>query len=190
VSRHQSFLLAGSAALIATVVLILSFSFSAIAVAALSFIAGYFVLRGFYAEPSRPSSLHPQQGSKSSESRSTEIFALGKLFEATMDEMREGLLVVDNDMRVVASNPAAHRLFNLTPGKLESQRLTELTRNPAIYSAFLDGLKGNERSGVEVETHGPNRRVFDLRVVPLGSGDGPNTSGAIGVSSSGRTRRK
>ena len=95
--------------------------------------------------------------------------------------MREGLLVVDNDMRVVASNPAAHRLFNLATGKLESQRLTELTRNPAIYSAFHDALKGNERSGVEIETHDPTRRVFDLRVVPLGNSDGTTTAGAIGV---------
>jgi len=98
-----------------------------------------------------------------------EIFALGKLFEATMNGMREGLLVVDKDMRVVASNTAAHRLFNPLRGKLDAQRLTELTRNPAIYSAFLDALKGTERSGVKVETHGPERLVFDLRVVPLGA---------------------
>src|SRR6185295_1962437 len=76
---------------------------------------------------------------------SQEIFALGKLFEATMNGMREGLLVVDKDMRVVASNIAAHRLFNPSAGKLDAQRLTELTRNPAIYSAFLDALKGTER---------------------------------------------
>ena len=44
----------------------------------------------------------------------------------------------------------------------QSQRLTELTRNPAIYSAFLDGLKGIERSGIKVETHGPERQIFDL----------------------------
>jgi two-component system phosphate regulon sensor histidine kinase PhoR len=99
---------------------------------------------------------------------SPETFARGKLFAATMSGMREGLLVVDKDMRVVASNQAAHQLFNLSRGKLEAQRLTELTRNPAIYSAFLDGLKGLERSGVRVETHGPERQVFDLRVVPLG----------------------
>lgn len=120
-------------------------------------------------------------GNGLSNSRSKEIFALGKLFEATLDEMREGLLVVDNQMRVVASNPAAHRLFNLSRGKLESQRLTELTRNPAIYGAFLDALKGNERSGVEVETHGPGRQVFDLRVVPLSSSEDKDPSGAIGV---------
>jgi two-component system phosphate regulon sensor histidine kinase PhoR len=99
-----------------------------------------------------------------------------------MNGMREGLLVVDRDMRVVASNTAAHHLFNPSRGKLESQRLTEITRNPAIYSAFLDALKGMERSGVRVETHGPERMVFDLRVVPLGSNsNGKAAEGALGV---------
>ena len=119
---------------------------------------------------------------------SREIFALGKLFEATMNGMREGLLVVDKDMRIVASNTAAHRLFNLPEGKLNANRLTELTRNPAIYSAFLDALKGMERSGVKVETRGAERLVFDLRVVPLARSGGsarvgkePPAEGALGV---------
>lgn len=107
------------------------------------------------------------------------IFALGKLFEATMSGMREGLLVVDGDMRIVASNAAAYQLFTLAEETLQSQRLTELTRNPAIYGAFAGALKGEERSGVKVETHGPDRRIFDLRVVPLKAGD--EVQGAIGV---------
>ena len=114
----------------------------------------------------------------------SESFALGELFKATMSGMREGLLVVDRNMRVVASNPAAHRLFNRSQGKLEAQSLTEITRNPAIYGAFLDALKGFERSGVRVETHGPERMVFDLRVVPLGSLNGnaaEGSQGALGV---------
>ena len=110
-----------------------------------------------------------------------QIFALGKLFEATLGGMREGLLVVDSDMRVVASNPAAYQLFTRSADTLQSQRLTELTRNPAIYGAFLEALKGEERSGVKVETHGPDRRIFDLRVVPLQAGDGKVVQGAIGV---------
>src|SRR5882762_9865638 len=119
---------------------------------------------------------HPKNSNSSAE-----IFALGKLFEATMSGMREGLLVIDSDMCVVAANPAAHQLFTLYEGKLESQRLTELTRQPAIYSAFLGALKGEERSGVKVETHGAERRIFDLRVVPLKGADGQTTQGAIGV---------
>jgi two-component system phosphate regulon sensor histidine kinase PhoR len=114
-----------------------------------------------------------------------ETFAFGKLFEATMVGMREGLLVVNKDMRVVASNTAAHRLVNPTRGPLDGQRLTELTRNPDIYDAFLDALQGTERSGVKIQTYGPERRIFDLRVVPLGSSNGATddgaTNGALGV---------
>src|SRR5215216_7045269 len=112
---------------------------------------------------------------------SPENLAISSLLEATLSGMREGLLVVNKDMRVVASNPAAHKLFNPSVAALKSQRLTELTRNPAIYSAFLDGLKGIERSGVKVETHGPERQVFDLRVVPIGNANGNGASGALGV---------
>ena len=113
--------------------------------------------------------------------KTDEIFAAGSLFEATMGSMREGLLVVNRDMRVVASNPAAYKLFNASHTKLQSQRLTELTRNRAIYSAFLDGLQGNEVGGVKVETHGPERQVFDLRVVPIGKANGDGAEGALGV---------
>lgn len=127
-------------------------------------------------EPSNTSSVQQVDQSQSPES-----LAVSSLLQATMSGMREGLLVVNKDMRVVASNPAAHKLFNPSIPALNSQRLTELTRNPAIYSAFLDGLKGLERSGVKVETHGPERQVFDLRVVPIGNVNGNGAEGALGV---------
>jgi len=116
------------------------------------------------------------------QTQSPENFEVHSLLDATLTGMREGLLVVDKDMRVVASNPAARKLFNPTVPALESQRLTELTRNPAIYGAFLDGLKGMERSGIKVETHGPERQIFDLRVVPIGKINGNGAAdGALGV---------
>ena len=115
------------------------------------------------------------------QTNSPENLAVSSLLDATMTGMREGLLVVNRDMRVVASNPAARKLFNPSVATLQSQRLTELTRNPAIYSAFLDGLKGIERSGVKVETHGPERQIFDLRVIPIGSVNGNGAEGALGV---------
>src|SRR6185436_9148227 len=120
------------------------------------------------------------QKSAANQTQSPENFEVHSLLDATMTGMREGLLVVDKDMRVVASNPSARKLFNPTVPALESQRLTELTRNPAIYGAFLDGLKGEERSGIKVETHGPERQIFDLRVVPIGA-NGSGAEGALGV---------
>ncbi len=95
--------------------------------------------------------------------------------------MREGLLVIDADMRVVVSNRAARNLFSDLNDVIDSRRLTELTRNPAIYDAFLDAVRGKERTGVKVETYGQERRVFDLRVVPLRSTNGHGSGGAVGV---------
>lgn len=101
------------------------------------------------------------------------------LLHATLNEMREGLLVIDSELRVVASNHSARHLFSNVDDSINSRRLTELTRNPAIYDAFLDGVRGKERSGVKVETFAPERRVFDLRVAPLHLASG--TAGAVGV---------
>jgi two-component system phosphate regulon sensor histidine kinase PhoR len=101
------------------------------------------------------------------------------LLTATLNEMREGLLVIDSDMRVVASNHAARHLFSHVDDSINSRRLTELTRNPAIYDAFLDAIRGKERAGVKVETFAPERRVFDLHVAPLHTSSGPG--GAVGV---------
>ena len=129
----------------------------------------------------RESSSNASAVDRIDQSNAPEHLAISLLLDATLTGMREGLLVVNKDMRVVASNPAARKLFNPSVATLQSQRLTELTRNPAIYSAFLDGLKGIERSGVKVETHGPERQVFDLRVMPIGSANGHGAEGALGV---------
>lgn len=110
-----------------------------------------------------------------------DVSRLSSQLLATVNEMREGLLVIDADMRVVASNRAARKLFAHVDGSIDSRRLTELTRNPAIYDAFLDAVRGTERSGVKVETYDKERRVFDLRVVPFSSPTLQDTSGAVGI---------
>ncbi|HWF87917.1 MAG TPA: ATP-binding protein [Pyrinomonadaceae bacterium] len=139
-------------------------------------LAGVVLIVAVWAAATRKSSA--AQNPVSDQTQAPDVHSL---LSATMTGMREGLLVVDKDMRVVASNPAARKLFNPTLPALESQRLTELTRNPAIYSAFLDGLKGSERSGIKVETHGPERQIFDLRVIPIGTVNGNGAEGALGV---------
>lgn len=111
----------------------------------------------------------------------TAIDFSSELLDATVNEMREGLLVIDAEMRVVASNRAARTLFSHVDDSIRMRRLTELTRNPAIYDAFLDGVRGTERAGVKVETYGAAKRIFDLRVVPLRAVNGRGATGAVGV---------
>ena len=140
-------------------------------------VAGALITRSYYRDSLQPSATNPITDSTSNR----EEFGSATLLQATMTGMREGLLVVDRDLRVVASNSAAQRLFSLANGNPNNKRLTELTRNPSIYDAFLDALKGKERSGVKVELHDPVRHIFDLRVVPLWDEDDQNPDGAIGV---------
>ena len=121
----------------------------------------------------------PEQENRSSDMPGIDISS--DLLDATVNEMREGLLVIDAEMRVVASNRAARNLFSHVDDSINLRRLTELTRNPAIYDAFLDAVRGTERAGVKVETYGQAKRVFDLRVVPLRAGNGRSATGAVGV---------
>jgi two-component system, OmpR family, phosphate regulon sensor histidine kinase PhoR len=184
-SRRNRFLITAGAVGIAVALFIPSLTVRAVAAALVLAVGLSLVVLG------RRVSRALREDTHRTDDTTAEIFAFGKLFEATMGGMREGLLVVNKDMRVVASNTAAHRLVNPTRGPLEGQRLTELTRNPDIYDAFLDALKGIERSGVKIQTYGPERLIFDLRVVPLGGGGGGgngsgstdtrSTQGALGV---------
>jgi two-component system phosphate regulon sensor histidine kinase PhoR len=186
-SKRNAFLLGVPVVALALILLLPSFTVRPVIAALLLLVVAVLLVRAFSTKTDNIQATRVGEKNRD-EVSSPEIFALGKLFEATMNGMREGLLVVDKDMRVVASNAAAHRLFNLSEGKLDAQRLTELTRNPAIYSAFLDALKGTERSGVKVETHGPERLVFDLRVVPLGSSGSLRSGGTprVNKGSNGR----
>ena len=103
------------------------------------------------------------------------------LLEATMNSMREGVLVIDAGMHVVVMNRAARDIFSPVEGALERRRLSELTRNLSIYNAFRAALEQGERAEVKVEAHAGERRVFDLRVAPLRFGLRGQERGALGV---------
>jgi two-component system, OmpR family, phosphate regulon sensor histidine kinase PhoR len=178
VGKHKYLWLAALLFLSSIIVLVFSFSNPAFLLLILSVAAGALFMRALLVETSEASERNAAIADDSSSEEDS--FELGKLFEATMSGMREGLLVVDRDMRVIASNVSARSLFDASSTKLESQRLTQITRNPAIYGAFLDALQGKERSGVKVETFAGSRRIFDLRVVPLNKAD-DTTQGAIGI---------
>jgi two-component system, OmpR family, phosphate regulon sensor histidine kinase PhoR len=103
------------------------------------------------------------------------------LLATMMNGTREGMLVIDEEMRVIASNRAAREIFKQVEGELESRRLSELTRNPAIHSAFTASLNDSEQAETKVEMQGAGGPIYDLRVVPLRLNGETNSRGAFGV---------
>jgi two-component system phosphate regulon sensor histidine kinase PhoR len=130
----------------------------------------------------------------------------GELLEAMMSSMREGLVVVDGGMRVVALNAAAREIFGAGSDATHSRQdedegrarraedagfvrrggepraLGELTRNPAVLGAFAEALARGRRVEAKIETARADRRAYDLRVAPLKPQGGWGARrGAVGV---------
>jgi two-component system phosphate regulon sensor histidine kinase PhoR len=109
------------------------------------------------------------------------------LLEVTMDSMREAVVIIDSAMRVVALNNSARGVFRAGGGDsaLSPRRLSDLTRNPSVYSAFAAAVARGERAEVKVEIdRGDTRGVYDLHVAPLRQREavyGSDVRGAVGV---------
>ncbi|MCA1628551.1 MAG: PAS domain-containing protein, partial [Acidobacteria bacterium] len=112
-----------------------------------------------------------------------EAVPASELLPAVLDSMREGMLVVDGELRVVAANAAANAIFSTAGKAAGARRLSDLTRNPAILSAFLAAVERGERVEIKVETAEGDQRAFDLRVTPLWRQTPKNGGerGAVGV---------
>jgi two-component system phosphate regulon sensor histidine kinase PhoR len=104
-----------------------------------------------------------------------------RLLSAVLATMREGVLIVDSQMRILLYNDAAARIMRLPSGESSPSssplysapqssrppRLVEATRDPAINAAFRSAVE--ERTPVEtrVETADREARSFQLNVAPL-----------------------
>jgi two-component system phosphate regulon sensor histidine kinase PhoR len=126
-----------------------------------------------------------------------DVVSTDELLDALMGSMREGLLVVDGGMRVVALNAAAREIFGAggdaeganQTGETGGARLStppralaELTRSPAVLGAFAESLARGRHVEVKVESAGRGGRAYDLRVAPLKPRGGWGARrGAVGV---------
>ena len=116
-----------------------------------------------------------------------------RLLSAVLATMREGVLIVNSEMRIVVYNGAAARVVRLpeasadterqgVPFKLiadadehstipasPSYRLVEATRNPAINKAFRHALRDRAPVEAHVEMADRTAHSYQLNVAPLGN---------------------
>lgn len=99
---------------------------------------------------------------------------LGKILET----MREGVIIVGENMRVLASNTSAYDSFARANGALENRRLSEVIRDVALHEAFRKALENGITCDVTLEIPGIKKRKFDVHVAPI---EIENTKNAVGV---------
>ena len=88
---------------------------------------------------------------------------LGNILRA----MREAVIVVSADTRIIASNTAASGAFGRQKATLDGKRLSEVIRDLALHEAFRLALEEGRISDVELELIGTEKRKFDVRVAPV-----------------------
>jgi two-component system phosphate regulon sensor histidine kinase PhoR len=88
------------------------------------------------------------------------------LFEI-LKTMREAVIIVGEDTRILASNPASYQAFARGNGALEQKRLTEVIRDLSVHEAFRRALDENVVTEVEFEFITGEKRTFAVRVSPL-----------------------
>jgi len=88
------------------------------------------------------------------------------LLEITKN-LREGIVIVRQDMTVAASNKLARKFIPRLNGSPEPRRLSEAIRDLSVHEAFEKALATGVFTEVKLENFGAERRAFDLRVAPL-----------------------
>ncbi len=80
--------------------------------------------------------------------------------------MRESVIVVGGDTRIVASNQAAYNTFARKNGALEEKRLSEVVRDLTLHEAFRRALEDNQSSDIELEI--PLEKLkYDVHIAPI-----------------------
>jgi two-component system, OmpR family, phosphate regulon sensor histidine kinase PhoR len=92
--------------------------------------------------------------------------------------IREGILIVGENMRIVSFNETAYTTFVRKDEDLTNRRLSEVIRDFTLHEAFEKALKQNISSQLKIEIINKNRRIFDVRVTPI---DLVETVQAVGI---------
>lgn len=100
------------------------------------------------------------------------------VLQRILETMREGVIIVSGDTRIVVSNQPAYDAFGRNDGPLEGKRLTEVIRDLGVHDAYRRALERSESSEVGFEIVGAENRKFKVRIGPV---ELERERGAIGI---------
>lgn len=103
-----------------------------------------------------------------------------RLLDTVLSGMREGLLAIGADGRVILANASLRRDLGLGEADLKGRPLVEVLRDPEAGEAFARTLDGRVESRVGLTVRFPAERTFELLVAPLDAPDG-RPLGAMGI---------
>ena len=83
-----------------------------------------------------------------------------------LNASREGVIVVDPAMRIVAANGPASDVFIRSLEALEGRRLSEVVRDIRLHEAFRSAVTAGRPTDLKIELAG-DKKTFDVHVAPI-----------------------
>lgn len=95
---------------------------------------------------------------------------LSSHYAILLEHINTGALLVDNQRRIVESNPAANRMLSAREGGLSGKSLLEATLSYEMLTLLNTAQQTGEPQQQEVRRIDPILRTLDVRIFPLASG--------------------
>ncbi|MCE5231622.1 cell wall metabolism sensor histidine kinase WalK [bacterium] len=109
--------------------------------------------------------------------------------DAILAGMREGLLAVDRDERIVLINPAAGEMLGITPADAVGHLVQETLRNPELQRFVTHALAAESNAADEILLHWPGGKMVLAASSPLKNGDGAHAGLLLVLNDVTRLRR-
>ena len=84
-----------------------------------------------------------------------------------LETMRESVLIIGEDSRILISNTAAVNAFARKNSSLEGNRLSEVIRDFDLHEAFRKALEEGTASDIKIEVLGFNLRKYNVHIAPF-----------------------
>ncbi len=89
------------------------------------------------------------------------------ILQKILDATREGVVVIDTDLRIAYNNAPAAAVFRPDKLDLVAKRLSEISRDPALHEACRLAIATEKSAEVRLELLTGQKRNFDVYVAPF-----------------------
>ncbi len=103
--------------------------------------------------------------------------------------MAEGIIVIDNNQKIVRINPSASLFFNIPPERALGRNIVEIMRNPNLQTFARDALHCKEIMEEEVTIYGKPDRYLQLHGISLKDNNGKENGALIVFSDISKVKR-
>jgi len=101
------------------------------------------------------------------EHKIAEINAQNQKLAAIFNSMIEGVIIVDNETRIVSINQTVENIFTVSKNEAQGKIFLEAIRNGDISEVINDVLKSGKALSGEIKLVLPVRRTFQFNAVPI-----------------------